>query len=169
LRSTASTGKKLHTLRGRWSQTVHVTDTRSGATRVLFEAGQLPHAAHSPRPHTDAAAAAAPANVASAAAPAIVTASPCALPRALVDAADAAAPAVAEAAAIMGAVAGAEAPTLASTAVWARLSAAVVAHDWHTARGAKHAVEEAQRVRDASRVTARAPPRPIFRVCTLIC
>ena len=32
--------------------------------------------------------------------------------------------------------------------MWAQLTAALAAHDWHAARAAKHAVEEAQRVRD---------------------
>jgi hypothetical protein len=167
VRSTAATGKKLYTLRGRWSQAVHVTDARSGAQRVLFEAAHPPHA----HPHTTADTAAAaglngPADAASAAAPGIVAVTPCALPQELVDAADAAAPAVAEAAAIMGAAAGAGQPTLASTVVWAHLSAAVVAHDWHAARAAKHAVEEAQRVRRTC-----ASSRAAFRIalCTPAC
>ncbi len=77
------------------------------------------------------------------------------LPHALVDAADAAAPAAAAAAALIGAAAGAEEPTLASTAVWSRLTAALTAHDWNAARTAKHAVEEAQRVRHMLACIAR--------------
>ena len=60
---------------------------------------------------------------------------------------NAACPAAAKTAAVVGAAAGAGHATLASEAVWGRLTSALLAHDWHAARAAKHDVEEAQRVR----------------------
>ena len=69
------------------------------------------------------------------------------LPHHLEAAAYAASPAAVAAAAAIAVATGAAMPTLASAEVWSRLTDALQAHDWHAARDAKHAVEEAQRVR----------------------
>jgi hypothetical protein len=69
------------------------------------------------------------------------------LPHDLEAAAYAASPAAVAAAAAIAMATGVATPTLASSEVWSRLTAALHVHDWHAARDSKHAVEEAQRVR----------------------
>jgi len=122
--SSSATSAQLHTLRGRWTDRIVVKDRLTGAERVLF---------------------AAPA--AAAAGLAMSSIEPRPLPQGLEAAAYASSPAAVAVAAALAAATGAAAPTLASSAVWAGVTAALNAHDWHAARDAKHAVEEAQRVR----------------------
>ena len=117
----------MHTLRGRWTDRVVVKDRRTGAERVLF--------------------AAPPQNDPSAIAAVVTVLELRPLPHTLEAAAYAASPAAVAVAAAIAAATGAAAPTLASHEVWSRLTDALHAHDWHAARDAKHAVEEAQRVR----------------------
>jgi hypothetical protein len=136
-----------------------VKDALSGAERTLFAAA----------PPAAAGVAIKDAAGGATAAPATCVVEERELPRALVDAANAALPAAEEAAALVGAAAGAPAPTIASTAVWARLTAALTAHDWHAAREAKHVVEQAQRVRCApvlcSCARRRHPGTDLLRSC----
>ena len=132
LHSSAATGEVLHTLRGRWTDRIIMKDRRSGAERVLFAAPPIDDSQVTrlePRP----------------------------LPHALEAAAYAASPAAVAAAAAIAMATGAAAPTLASAEVWSHLTAALHTHDWHAARDAKHAVEEAQRVRGWQR--QRMPAR----------
>ena len=126
VRSSPATGV-VHTLRGRWTDRVVVKDRRTGTERVLF--------------------AAPPQNNPSAVAAVVTDLELRPLPRSLEAAAYEAAPAAVAVAAAIAAATGAEAPTLASHEVWSRLTDALHTHDWHAARDAKHAVEEAQRVR----------------------
>ena len=117
----------MHTLRGRWTDRVVVKDRRTGAERVLFAAPSQ--------------------NDPSAVAAAVTDLDLRPLPQSLEAAAYEAAPAAVAVAAAIAAATGAAAPTLASHEVWSRLTDALHMHDWHAARDAKHAVEEAQRVR----------------------
>ena len=116
----------LHTLRGRWTDRIVTKDRRTGVERVLFAAPPPdgPQAATSLKLRP--------------------------LPHDIEAAAYAASPAAVAAAAAIAVATGAATPTLVSSDVWSGLTSALHAHDWHAARDAKHAVEEAQRVRGCS-------------------
>jgi hypothetical protein len=132
--SSHATGAVLHTLRGRWTDHIVTKDRRTGVERVLFAAPQP----GDPR--------------------AVTSLELRRLPHAIEAAAYAASPAAVAAAAAIAVATGAATPTLASGDVWSGLTSALHAHDWHAARDAKHAVEEAQRVRACPCLMCAAVP-----------
>ena len=137
-RSTAD-GRKLHKLRGQWTQVVYAADARTGVERVLFRVASpggsvVDSTCSAPASHS----------VAPFDSPAMTVAQPCDLPHELLHVEQTAADAATSS---VDASSSGKKDCLASAAVWARLTAALTVHDWHAARVAKVAVEDAQRVR----------------------